>query len=283
MRTSYAAAVYRRLTLGVLLVASPAAAAVGDWRLNEVLTAGPGNDGSVRFVELYTGVDACWFPSTRLDVYDPNGNAIDAIAPFSSTTCFAAGTYLVLATSGAASQYGFTPDVTMVPALPVNAGQLCFASSSTNYDCVRWGAIAVPVHDFLGATDDTSAIAPPGGISLARTQVTHVVADDWATESPTPRAPNDGTVWIPPDAGPPDASIDARADGGPPDAVVDARPRADAASHPDAEDHRYLELDPGGGACSCRTGAAGGAIPIAIVVLALFFPTDRRVTRRRSK
>src|SRR5947209_3710112 len=91
---------------------------------------------------------------------------------------------LVVALIATAAAFAFTPDVTMVPPLPAAAGQLCFASSTTDYDCVRWGAIATPIHDFLGPTDDTSAPTLPPGVALARTQVTHVVADDWTLESP---------------------------------------------------------------------------------------------------
>lgn len=274
---------YRAAILAGLCAAAPAAAAaVGDWRLNEVVTAGPSGDGAIRFVELYTPVDACWFPSTRLDVYDADGHVTGQVAPYPVSTCFGAGSYVVLGTAQAGAAFGFTPDVTMLPALPAAAGQLCFASSTTTYDCVRWGAITTPVHDFLGASDDSSASAPPGGIALARTQVTHVVADDWALQTPTPRAPNDGSPWIPPDAAPPADAAPPLADAGPPDAVVDARPRPDARDQPDATEQRYLDLDPGGGACGCRSTTPGGAIPIVLVMFVVFRPADRRMTRRRA-
>jgi hypothetical protein len=280
----------RGLAIGVVLViAGPAAAAVGDWRLNEIVTAAPSGDASARYVELFANADACWFPSTRLDAYDAGGHAIGSIAPFPTTTCFSAGTYLVVGTAAAGAAYGFTPDAVGLPPLPTGAGQVCFASSTTDYDCARWGAISVPVHDFLGTADDTSALAPPPGVALARTQVTHVVADDWTLEAPTPRGPNDGTPYVPPDAGvgppdaapPPDAPI---SDAAPPDAVVDARPPADAGPpRPDAPAQTYLDLDPGGGACTCRSTSPGGAIPIVLAVLALVRPADRRLTRRRAK
>ena len=275
-----------KLALGSLLLASPAFAAVGDWRLNEVVASAPNGDTAARYVELYTPADACWFPSTRLDAYDAGGLPLGSIAPFAQTTCFAADTYLVLGTTAAGAAFGFTPDVTMAPALPPAAGQLCFASSTTNYDCVRWGAITSPVHDFLGASDDTSAPSIPPGIALARTQVTHVVVDDWTLESPTPRGPNDGSPWMPPDAGVlPDAAVDAAiADASPPDAIVDARPPSDAGPVIDAQNHEYLDLDPGGGACACRGGGgAGGAIPIAIIILFVVRPADSRLTRARAK
>jgi hypothetical protein len=280
----------RWVAIGVVLgSAHAAAAAVGDWQLNELVSAAPNGDAAARYVELYANADACWFPSTRLDVYDAGGQRTGSIAPFLTTTCFPSGTYLVVGTAAAGATFGFTPDAVGLPPLPTGAGQLCFASSSTDYDCVRWGAISVPVHDFLGATDDTSALAPPRGIALARTQVTHVVANDWTLEAPTPRAVNDGAPYVPPDAGlgPPDAAPppDAQVtDAAPPDAVVDARPPRDAAPlPPDAPAHTYLSLDPGGGACTCRSTSAGGAIPIAIALLALVRPADRRLTRRRAK
>ena len=274
-----------KLALCSLLVAGPAFAAVGDWRLNEVVAASPSGDANARYVELYTPADACWFPSTRLDAYDAAGLPLGSIAPFAQTTCFGADTYLVLGTSAAGAAFGFAPDVTMAPALPMSAGQLCFASSTTNYDCVRWGAVTSPVHDFLGASDDTSAPSIPPGIALARTQITHVVADDWTLESPTPRGPNDGSPWIPPDAGAPIDAATPPIDAAPPDAIVDARPPSDAGPVIDAQNHAYLDLDPGGGACTCRGGGggAGGAIPIAIILFALVRPADSRLTRARAK
>jgi hypothetical protein len=279
----------RGLAIGVVLViAGPAEAAVGDWQLNEVVTAASNGDASARYVEVYANADACWFPSTRLDVYDAGGHLIGSTAPYLTTTCFTSGTYLVVGTAAAGTAFSFTPDALGLPALPTGAGQLCFASSTTDYDCVRWGAISVPIHDFLGTADDTSAPAPPPGIALARTQVTHVVADDWTLEAPTPRALNNGALYVPPDAAlidaappPPDAQV---FDAAPPDAVVDARPPSDAAPlPPDAEAHTYLDLDPGGGACTCRSTSPGGALPIALALFALVRPADRRLTRRRAK
>jgi len=134
---------------------------------------------------------------------------------------------------------------------------------------VRWGAIATPVHDLFGDTDDTSAPAPPGGIALARVQEVHVVEVDWRTETPTPRGPNDGTPWDPADAG---------LDAAPTDAAIDA-PLIDAARSDAARDARdldasqlFLELDPAGGAgCGCSGGGpvAPGSAGLGLAVLAL--------------
>ena len=85
----------------------------------------------------------------------------------------------------------------------------------------------------------------------------------WGEATPTPRQPNDGTSWEPPDAGvSPDAAppIDA----GPP---VDAGRRTDAAPRPslDAGNSRYLDLDTVGGAsCGCQSGQASGAGGLAL-------------------
>src|SRR5579862_6244157 len=89
---AYARAV-RGLAIGVVVgfglgIASPAAAAVGDWQLNEVVTAAPNGDASARYVEVFANADACWFPTTRLDVFDAGGVLTGSRAPFATTTCF---------------------------------------------------------------------------------------------------------------------------------------------------------------------------------------------------
>jgi hypothetical protein len=265
------------IAAAILAAAGPARAGVSGWQLSEVLPAGPGGDPQVRYVELSAPSGGCWFSTTRLDAYDAAGAALGSVAPLSQTTCFGADTYLVLGTAEAGQAYGFTPDHLQVPPLPAAAGQLCFASSATRYDCVRWGAVTAPVHGILGAGDDSSAPAPPAGMALARVATTYVVADDWALATPTPRGPNDGTPWDPPDAGV-DAGPPADA-GPPPDAVIDARPD-DGGRPPDAADHRFLDLDPGGGACGCRTARPGGAWPLVLVVAA---GLSRRTGRRRRR
>lgn len=265
-------------SIAMVMVAAlgrPAHAGVASWRLSEVLPAGDGGDPAVRFVELYTATGACWFATTRLAVYDGVGQGLGVVAPFVSTTCFPAASYVLLATAEAQAAFGATADHGVVPALPRAAGQLCLVSSSTPYDCVRWGAITVPIHDLFGPDDATAVVAPPGGTSLVRVDETHVVATDWAFAAPTPRGPNDGTPWIPPDAGPPDApppdagdpgdaGIDAR-----PGDRVDARPPADARGFPDAANNRYLELDPGGGACACRAATPSSGAPLVLALWAL--------------
>ncbi len=236
-----------------------AKAGIEDWELNEVVTSA-GGDGAVRYLELANLAGGCLFPTSQVVVYDGAGQVVGTTALVSQTTCYGAPTYFLLATSAAVTWFGITADRQVVPALPSAAGQACFVSSQTRYDCVRWGPITTAVEDFFGVGDATSAQAPPDGQSLSRTDHTNIVSADWSVLSPTPRGPNDGTPWTPPDAGPtPDA-------GAPADAGPDAGPRPDAAVIPDARpvgdasDQRYLDLDPAGGAlCSCRTGAGGTA------------------------
>ncbi|MCE9578024.1 MAG: hypothetical protein K8W52_33135 [Deltaproteobacteria bacterium] len=267
--------------VAVAILGRPARAGVASWRLSEVLPAGANADPAIRFIELHTAASACWFATTRLAVYDGAGQSIGTVAPFVSTTCFPADTYLLLATPEAQAAYSVTADDAVVPSLPRTAGQLCLVSSSTPYDCVRWGAISVPVHDLLGPDDDTAVVAPPGGTSLIRVAEVHVVTTDWAFAAPTPRAPNDGTPWIPPDAGAPDAPLP---DGAPGDAgldgrlgdTIDARPPSDARRLPDATNNRYLDLDPGGGACACRTASPSSGAPILVALVALARRRRRR-------
>ncbi len=247
------------------------------FRLSEVVTASPAGDPAARYIELEVFGDGCLFPTTLLRGYDAAGNSVGEVAPFASTTCYPTGTYLIFATPAAQTTYMIdegTVTGAAVPMLPTGAGQLCLVSSTTRYDCVRWGAITVPVHDLLGADDDTSAVAPPGGLALARRSDFNVIEVDWRVETPTPLGPNDGTPWEPMDAG-----VDAPIDATPADAGADARP-IDAplvvdAARPDAND-RFLDLDPGGGAtCGCGSAGGEGAAALALITLGVLVAQRR--------
>ncbi|MBE7451912.1 MAG: hypothetical protein HS111_24400 [Kofleriaceae bacterium] len=270
-----------RLAVAASVIAAPRAAAAGVsvFRLSEVVTAGPTGDPAARYVELEASGDGCLFPSTVVRAYGPDGATLGDAMPFASTTCFAAGTFLLFATPAAQAAFQTAADAALVPALPAAAGQLCLVSSTTRYDCVRWGAITQPVHDLFAPADDTHALAPPGGLALARVADVNVVEVDWRIETPTPRAPNDGQPWDPGDAGvdaaPPDAG-DAGLDAAPP---IDAPFTVDAA-RVDAND-RFLDLDPRGGAtCGCGAGAPGTSLGLALVVLATLGRRRRDATPR---
>jgi hypothetical protein len=271
-----------------LLPASRAWAGVQDWQVSEVVTSAAGDPG-VRYIELENPVGGCMFPSTRIEIYDASGGPLGAVAPAATTTCFGPNTFYLLATSDAVSFFGTSADHQIVPVIPRDAGQICVASSTTRYDCVRWGVIAQPVYDFYGGADATMAMAPPDGQGLSRIDTTHVVAADWSILSPTPRGPNNGTPWTPPDAGVVDAGPDAGvtpdaavADAGPdagPDAGIaadaagpaDAALPADAREQADARNTRFLDLDPvGGAACGCRAGGSDRParhLPLAVLAL----------------
>ena len=261
-----------------LLALSPswAVAGIEDWEVNEVHLQSQ-SDTQIRFVELVNLPGGCLFPSTSLHLYAPDGSLLDIIPLAQVTTCYAAPTYFLVATSEASAHFGVVSDFGQLTELP-SSGQLCFASSTTLYDCVRWGSVTAPLADLFGSTDFSVAPEPLDNFSLARVQTTHVVVDDWSEISPSPRAPNDGSTWIPPDAGPlPDASP-----------VFDAGPFADAARRTDAggtdakidaRNTRYLDLDAvGGGDCGCQhTGAAGSLGYGILIALALM------LRRRRSR
>ncbi len=251
-------------------------AGVEDWEVNEVVVSA-GGDSAVRYVELRNLPGGCLFPTSRVTVLDAAGNAVDTQGLVPGTTCYGPDTYFLIATGGALAFFGVDADVSAAPLLPAAAGQVCFISSTTRYDCVRWGSITTPVVDFFGPTDATSATPPGDGVALERVAVTHVVEFDWTLDEPTPRGPNDGTPWTPPDAGPtPDAAppLDA-------EPVFDAGPPPDAALFPDAgppadaRNQDFLDLDAQGGAmCSCRGGttrgeAAGQGLLVLVAALAL--------------
>lgn len=184
-----------------MAVFSLVVAGVAVFRLSEVVTASPTADPAARYIELEVFGDGCLFPTTVLRAYDGDGAALGEVAPFASTTCFSTGTYLLFATPAAQAAYMTAADGAAVPQLPVAAGQVCLVSSTTRYDCVRWGVITTPIHDLFGPDDDTSAGAPPGGFAVARVANFNVIEADWRVETPTPRAPNDGTPWQPGDGG----------------------------------------------------------------------------------
>ena len=266
----------------ICLVPAAGRAGVEDWEVNEVLVSA-GGDSAVRYVELRNLPGGCLFPTSRVSVYDAAGVAIDTQALVPGTTCYGPETYFLLATGAALTYFGTDADVSPAPLLPAAAGQACFISSSTRYDCVRWGEIATPVVDFFGASDTTSATAPGDGVALERVAVTHVVEFDWTLDEPTPRGPNDGTPWTPPDAGPtPDAfplpDAEPVADAGPqPDAWL----LPDAGPPGDARNQDYLDLTAEGGAmCSCRGGGSRGAAAGHVALLAVAVIVLRR--RRRG-
>jgi hypothetical protein len=268
----------------LLLLAGTASAGPAEWELNEVERAGPGGNTAIRFVELYAAQAGCWFPSTQVAVYDAGGTVLDAVAPFASTTCFGDDTYLLLATTGAEALYGVIATTNQVPTIPANARQICFRSTGTIYDCVRWGAQTVVIHDLFGPTDDSSAPAPPTGGAIARIASSHVVSDDWIAAEPTPGGINDGTPIEVPDAGPePDAGPPADAElepdaGPPPDADL-----LDAAPAPDAHNSQFLDLDPGGGAgCGCQ-GGADPSLLLGLLLVVSVRRTSSAASRRRDR
>jgi hypothetical protein len=263
--------------VGTALV--PAAqAGVKSWEVNEIVAAVDG-DPAVRFVELKNVPGGCLFPSSRIEILDGAGALIGVVVPVTATTCFEAGWHWLFATPEAEAALGVPADAPLYWPLPAGAGQVCFVSSTTRYDCARWGTVTVPATDFFGAEDTTSALAIPDGVALARIATTHVVAVDFALQTPTPRQPNDGTPWFPPDAGPtPDAA--PRPDAAPtPDAAPPADARVDAAPRADAGDDAYLDVHPVGGAtCACRVGrpARGPADAAPFLALALVLVLRRR-------
>jgi MYXO-CTERM domain-containing protein len=253
-----------------------AEAGVEDWRVNEVVPADDG-DPTLRFIELYVPpsklADNCLFPTSRIEIFRADGTLLDAVPPVTTTRCFAGDTFFLFATVEAAAHFGVPRDANLTTALPAGAGQVCFSSSATRYDCTRWGAITTAVADLYDPSDATAGPAIPDGQALARRSDTGIVVDDFVLGDPTPRQPNDGTTWFPPDAGPPDAAVPI------PDAAeYDAHEFADArlSPAPDArlQDPNWFLADPGGGAtCDCRVGRArptpAGWLILLVAALAL--------------
>jgi len=270
--------------LGALLVlAMPLAAraSIADWRVNEVLAAA-GGDTRIGYVELYAPPGTtgdCLFPTTRVEVFDASGLLLGTDAPFETTQCYDGPRFFTLASPEAAAYFGIVPDATLTVAIPAGAGQVCFSSSQTRYDCVRWGDVTA-AERFLRNVDDATAGPPiPDGQALARIRDTGVVADDFAIEPPTLGRANDAAPFpdggVFPDAAPPppDAAV--------PDARVFAHPDAPVVIVPDAavSDPRFLSADPGGGACACRT-APGAPDPITSLVLLALAAWRRRAGLR---
>jgi MYXO-CTERM domain-containing protein len=269
-----------RLGLQAVLVGllSPVAqAALADFRVSEVFP-GTEADPALRFIELAVPQGTagnCLFPTTRIEIFDPEGMLIGAVAPFSGTVCYAAGTYFLLATPEAAALFGVERDARLDVAVPREGGQVCLSSSQTRYDCARWGPVAAEgALRYLRNTDDATATpAIPAGAALSRTGDVGIVAEDFVFEEPTPRQPNDGTVWSPPDAGPDGAppADAAVSDAAAPDAPDLRRFDAPPVARPDANffDPAFLSADPGGGAaCGCRLGGDGPSAWLIALALA---------------
>ncbi len=267
-RGAFAAAIGCALAAGAGS-AGEALAGTEDWQINEVLVSA-GGDSSIRYIELYSEPGGCLFPSSQIQVFDAAGQSVGSVSPSPVTVCFGPDTYYLLATTSAKELFDTDADEQIVPEIPGAAGQICFTSSATRYDCVRWGAVSDPIPDLFGPSDATVATAPPDGLALSRVATTHVVEDDWEVLEPTPRGPNDGTPWFPPDAGPtPDAA--PTPDAGPtPDAAPtpDAWPYPDAHPRVDASDMRYLDVDPVGGAsCNCEVRRHRDAPPLGWLLI----------------
>lgn len=255
--------------LGITLAAMPAAAGVLDWQISEVVSS-VGGDRELRFVELYAEPgtkDNCFFSSSRLEIFDAAGNLLGSVTPFQTTQCYQGETYFLFATPEAEGHFSVARDAPLTVRLPAH-GQVCFKSSNTRYDCMRWGTIAKAVVDLTDAQDESTAPALPDGAGLSRTARTGIVADDFEVRTPTPRQPNNGTVWIPPDAGPdarpPDAALP---DAPPSDARPDARPYVPPDARPPLPS--WPNADPGGGvAITCQIGpgrqVAGEGWPLGL-------------------
>ena len=269
----------------VALAGAPTAhAALADFRVSEVF-AGSAAAPTAQFIEIHVPANTvanCLFPTTRIEIFDGAGTLIGAIAPFSGTECYAAGTFFLFANPEATALFGVERDARLDVAIPRAAGQVCLASSQTRYDCARWGTITNAVR-YLRNTDDATAAPPiPAGVALARVADMATVATDFLLQSPTPRQPNDGTVWIPPDGG----VVDPEPDAAVPDATVpDARddftrPDAPPIPRPDGNftNPDFLSADPGGGAAlSC---SAGGGFSSWLLVLGLIAVIRALDTRR---
>lgn len=259
-------------TLGLLVSqVGPVEAGVEDWEVSEVYR---GSDPNVRFVELVNLVGGCLFPTSRVELFDGEGALLATMSLSVATACHGAPTYILLASTQAATEFGVVRDRTLNPELP-SSGQLCFRSSSTYYDCVRWGTVNQPIVDLFGPEDLSVADAPSLDRSLARIQTTHIVANDFSESEPTPRQPNDGTAWEVPDAGvAPDAA--PTVDAGPP---VDAGRRNDASPQmtADAGNGRYLDLDTVGGAgCGCQSSQSSDSSSTLLLALAALAMIRRR-------
>jgi hypothetical protein len=254
------------------------------------------SDDQIRFVELSNPAGGCLFPSTRLEVFDAEGQALAFVSPVTVTTCVEPGEFFVFAPPMSADFLGIVADESVLPVLPESAGQVCLASSQIRYDCVRWGDITTPVLDFFGQSDTTTAALAGPIFSISRTQNTHVIIDDWSSMPLSPGEVNDGEPWTPVDAGP-EADAGATPDGGTLDAgsldagLSDAGPAPDAfwlpdaGSHPDSSRNRFLDLDPAGGAtCGCASNDEGssGFLSLLLMLSILLIAMGRKRPSTKS-
>jgi hypothetical protein len=272
--------------LAVFWVSAQAHATIADWRVNEVYPDDAQSPG-VRYVELFVppGTTAnCLYPTTRLEVWDAQGQLLGTAAPFVSTVCYDAGTTFLLASAAAVDHFGATRDAPFELAIPAYAGQLCLASSQTRYDCARWGPIGKPIGYLRNLADTSTAASIPSGQALARVNDTGDIAVDFVVEAPTPGRVNDGSIYQGPDAGPAPSDAPLAADAGPPDGPSANLPDArEFFERPDARlDPRFLSADPGGGACQCQAVGRGGGPPLGWLALSSLALALRRAWRRRA-
>ncbi len=258
------------------------AAAIADFRVNEIVPQ-VGGDPGLRLIELFVPADAfanCLFPTTRIEIFDAAGVLLGTAAPWTTTVCYDGGTYFILATDAAAAFFGVPRDARLDVEIPPFAGQVCLASSATRYDCARWGPVTEPLVYLRNTDDTTTGPSIPDGQALARVTDFAVVAVDFVVQEPTPRQPNDGTIWMGPDAGPPPPDAAPPVDAGVPDARVFMLPDARPGDRPDGPvvDPAFLSADPGGGVvCTCSVGRGRAPGPWwALVAAALLLARRRR-------
>ena len=91
--------VHVALVVGALFWSGVARADVQDWQLNEVLTT-VGGDATVQYIELRNDVGGCFFPTSRIEVFDAAGGFVGAVNAAVVTTCFDPGLLTQHAHSG---------------------------------------------------------------------------------------------------------------------------------------------------------------------------------------
>lgn len=165
MRKGIAALITAAAVLGALITAPPAAASFHLMMIREVYPGSLANP-EADYVELQMYASGQnHVKGHRLRTYDASG-AVTGTSTFPADVPNDANqSTIVLATPAAASQFGFTPDTSLVSpgALSPAGGAVCWEE----LDCVSWGNFSGSLPSPVGAPAAAGGI--PDGMALRRT------------------------------------------------------------------------------------------------------------------
>jgi uncharacterized protein (TIGR03382 family) len=189
--------------LVVMLVAKTAWATFHIMKITEVF---PGTmaQPNAQYVELQMyAIGQNLVQTHSIVVYDAAGTSVGTYTFAAQVPNGNDQATILIATTEAATLFNVTPDLTMMPTIPLAGGMVCF----DNVDCVAWGnftgttppnPVGKPAYQVKGLLRGRSLTRSlKGNATLEAGDDTGVSADDFQWATPTPKT-NPGTNGTPP-------------------------------------------------------------------------------------